>query len=210
MLGARPEVFWSAVAIIAAILLCIEGYWMHDRKRRTQRQEEEWAHTMRSIRSTLSDPERQKVVHSITGSDALVSGQALLDQVCESTATALGAPAAVITVVEHQGQRWLAYYGAEWCGPETRMGLLQPLETSYCQYVVATNDSLVIEDSFKDIRVATNAQGTREEVRAYLGAPVRTSEGVVVGSLCVFDNRPRRWTPRDRAVVEAFAGIVVL
>jgi sigma-B regulation protein RsbU (phosphoserine phosphatase) len=203
---------WGRVLLVASVIACVllitEAVWMRQRKQRTLDQEFEWANTQRSIRHALSDPSRPATLAEVKL--RALSNQAHLDQVCQSTANALNAPAAVITVVEHMGQRWLAYYGADWCDDETKEGLLQPLETSYCQYVVATDHTLVISDSLRDIRVRTNAEGTKEMVRAYIGAPVHTVDGVVVGSLCVFDHRPRKWSTRDRTVVESFAELVRL
>lgn len=200
--------FYLVLGLILILLLVVEGMWVRQRKHRLATQEQEWADTQVSIRRTLRDPGRQTVLKDVRL--RAISNQSQLDQVCESTATALQAPAAVITVVEHEGQRWLAYYGAEWCDDETKAGLLQPLETSYCQYVVATDHTLLIADALKDVRVRTNTDGTKKMVRAYLGAPVHTADGTVVGSLCVFDAQPRKWSPRDRAVVESFAALVAL
>lgn len=201
-----PIIF--AVLVIVVLMAFLEYIWRRARKDHFAAQVEEWRQTQVSIRATLAQGNHTQVVQ-----DAWLRGianQAQLDQICESTATALGAPAAVITVVEHEGQRWLAYYGAEWCDQDAKAGLIKPLETSYCQYVVATDHTLVITDSFTDVRVQPNTGEVRTAVRAYIGAPVHTAAGLVVGSLCVFDNRPRKWSTRDRATVESFASLVSL
>lgn len=46
-------------------------------------------------------------------------------------------------------------------------------------------------------------------VIAYLGIPLVTSDGYVLGSFCVIDSRPRRWTPEEVAVVEKLAAAVM-
>lgn len=199
-----------SVASCLIVLFVVLEYFLikGSRERLAATQAQEWAQTQVSIRRALDAPGRQE---AIAGAELRAeSSKAYLKQVCESTATALRAPAAVITVVEHEGQKWLAYYGADWCSEDVREGLLQPLETSYCQYVVRSDETLVIVDSFKDLRVVGNDSATKRTVRAYLGAPVHTRDGVVVGSLCVFDNKPRRWSTRDRTVVESFADLVRL
>jgi GAF domain-containing protein len=89
-------------------------------------------------------------------------------------------------------------------------GVMTPLQTSYCKYVVATDQPLVIADSLTDIRVRTADGETKRNVRAYIGAPVHSAEGIPVGSLCVFDVNPRDWTQRDQSIVSAFASLVVL
>ena len=171
------RVGWLMVVIIAVAVfgaIGLEGYWSLSRRRRTRSQEREWSLTLDDIRTTLQSQERQDVIRDVLLRNS--SRRALLDQVCRVTADSLHAPAAVITVVEYEGQRWLAYYGADWCSEETRAGLSQPLETSYCQYVVTTGESLSVTDSFKDPRLAHNDPQTRSMVRAYLGAPVFSDE----------------------------------
>jgi GAF domain-containing protein len=63
---------------------------------------------------------------------------------------------------------------------------------SYCQHVVTSEQPLAIED--------IRARGDLPQmlarvygVRAYLGVPVR-SDGQVLGTLCVVDVKPRKWS----------------
>lgn len=205
-----PSTNWTltfaAAAIMLFMLVGLEVFWRGKRSRLVDQQAVEWADTQRSIRDVLASQEHRAVIQDVRL--RAVSNQAWLNQVCESTATALSASAAVITVVEIEGQRWLAYYGAEWCGGG--LGLVEPLDSSYCEIVVATDQTLVVADSLRDIRLRTKDDKAKQKVRAYLGAPVRTVNGTVVGSLCVFDDKPRKWTQRDRSTVEAFSELVLL
>lgn len=202
---------WLALALIclaAVLAVGTECYWAWSRRKRSREQEREWITVLDDIRTTLKSQDREEHIQDVLLRNE--SRKALLDQVCRVTADSLHAPAAVITVVEYEGQRWLAYYGAEWCSEETRAGLSQPLETSYCQYVVTTGQPLSVTDSFKDIRLVNNDPQTRAMVRAYLGAPVFSEEGVAIGSLCVFHYKPRNWSAKDRATIQAYAETVVL
>lgn len=48
------------------------------------------------------------------------------------------------------------------------------------------------------------------KVRFYAGAPLRTSDGHNIGSLCVIDDKPRaEFTPRQRHALKEFAAIVM-
>jgi len=47
-------------------------------------------------------------------------------------------------------------------------------------------------------------------VRAYLGVPLRTQSGQVVGSLCVFDREPREWSDEDLQRAQQAARDVML
>ena len=83
-----------------------------------------------------------------------------------------------------------------------------PLSRSFCRYVVAEDEPLVIEDAIEDHRVWDNPVIEEDGVRAYLGAPVHDPEGVAVASLCVVDERPRNWSESDRATLEGLARCV--
>lgn len=66
------------------------------------------------------------------------------------------------------------------------------LERSVCRFALAEHDLLVMPDLALDPRTAENALVTGEPgIRFYAGAPLRLSDGHVVGSLCVIDTLPR-------------------
>lgn len=73
---------------------------------------------------------------------------------------------------------------------------------SFCQFVVKSEGAFVVFDSLEDMRVPrrlVDAYG----IRAYCGVPVRI-ENEVVGSLCVFDDKPRDF---DGRVVDGLSSI---
>ena len=197
-----------AVFVLAGVAFLLETLLVRSKRREQERQNQEWERTLANIRETLDSQERQQITDDVVLRNE--SRKAMLDQVCKVTADLLHSAAAVITIVEHAGQRWLAYYGADWCSDETRLGLLQPLETSYCQYVVATERPLLVSDALKDLRLVNNDDETKRQIRAYLGVPVYSHEGAVVGSLCVFHNEPRRWSKKDLTIVQSYAQAIVL
>ena len=66
------------------------------------------------------------------------------------------------------------------------------LNSSVCAYVLREPDLLVIPDLTKDPRTQANPLVTGgPRIRFYAGAPLRTTEGKVLGSLCVIDGEPR-------------------
>ncbi|QRW03977.1 protein-histidine kinase [Ceratobasidium sp. AG-Ba] len=72
-------------------------------------------------------------------------------------------------------------------------------------------EPLIVLDTCLDWRFANNPLATGPpHIRFYAGAPLRTSDGYNVGSLCVIDDRPRdEFTPRQRHTLKEFAAIVM-
>ena len=68
---------------------------------------------------------------------------------------------------------------------------------------------LVCEDVTKDPRFADNPLILEKGIRFYAGAPLRTSDGVVLGSLCVIDMEPRQFSEADRERLQAMADEVM-
>lgn len=88
-----------------------------------------------------------------------------------------------------------------------------PRMNTFCGHsILAKNDEpLVILDSKEDWRFAKNPYVVGPPyIRFYAGAPLRTTEGFNVGSLCVIDTQPRsEFPPRSRMALKEFAAIVV-
>ncbi len=69
--------------------------------------------------------------------------------------------------------------------------------------------ALVVTDAAADPRMADLPAVTSGQVAAYLGAPLVSASGLVVGVLAVYDESPRRWTADDGALLEQLAASVV-
>ena len=84
------------------------------------------------------------------------------------------------------------------------------LDETVCVHAIAVPDGelLVIRDLARDPRTAANPLVTGgPRVRFYAGAPLRTPDGQVLGTLCVLDGRPRPdgLTPIQAATLRALA-----
>jgi signal transduction histidine kinase len=67
--------------------------------------------------------------------------------------------------------------------------------------ITQSGRSLVIEDTRKAVRQTKPPK----EYRCYLGVPLRTSNGAVIGTICSFLRQPRQFEPSEVMTVELFA-----
>jgi hypothetical protein len=78
-------------------------------------------------------------------------------------------------------------------------------EMSYCTHTVSGGAPLVIENARVEPFFRGNKAVTRFGIAAYAGVPLRTTTGIVVGTLCALDFEPRAITPETVALLEVFA-----
>jgi PAS domain S-box-containing protein len=142
--------------------------------------------------------------------DALVACELLdtdaderYDRLTRLAARLLHAPVASFTLVDGERQFWKSVAGEIPSPWRAQRGT--PLSHSFCAHVVATGAPMVVSDARHDARVCDNLAIADLRVIAYVGAPVRTAGGAVVGSLCVIDHMPREWSTEEVQLVEEIA-----
>jgi PAS domain S-box-containing protein len=129
-----------------------------------------------------NEAERQAVLdeHEIVDTEAEASFDALTRLAAHVTA----APMALVSIITRERQWFKSKLGVE--GSETSRN------DSFCGHVVASGKPLVVPDTKLDARFADNPYVVGEpKVRFYAGLPLASEEGLVVGTLCVFDRSPR-------------------
>ncbi len=84
-----------------------------------------------------------------------------------------------------------------------------PREISVCAHVVASDEFLVIEDLARDPRFASNPLLKEQGWRFYAGTPLRAPDGQPVGTLCIYDTKPRQFGDRDKRLLQEFADEVM-
>ncbi len=109
----------------------------------------------------------------------------------------LGVSTALVSFVTPDAQ---LMPGAVGLPAEYQLSRRAPRRASVCQVVVADEAPLVVGDVRGHPRLA-DVDVDVLGVVAYAGAPLRDARGVVVGSLCAVDDRPREWTEEDVAVL---------
>jgi len=129
----------------------------------------------------------------------------VLVRLVELTASLLRAPAAQITLVDEDRSVRVASTGLELVGAAVPS---QPIEAAYCRLVMEGDTEAMITDTATDPRAQRIRPGSGGTVRAWAGAPVRSLDGLTLGSLCVLDTRPRAWSADDSQVLVALAHAV--
>lgn len=114
----------------------------------------------------------------------------------------LDVPVALVTLVSSDEQVFPGAVGLPEPWQSTRC---TPLRHSFCQHVVRSSAPLVISDARAEPLVADNLAIPDLHVIAYAGVPITDADGVVVGSLCAIDSRPRTWAEDDLAVLTDLA-----
>src|SRR5689334_3465942 len=116
---------------------------------------------------------------------------ALASEIC-------GAPISLVSLVDTERQWFKAKVGLD--AEESER------EVSFCAHAILGRDLMVVPDASADKRFADNPfVQTDPGVRFYAGAPLVTSEGNALGTLCVVDYRPHRLTLDETRALRALA-----
>lgn len=145
-----------------------------------------------STRDPVRDPQRlQEIVDLGLAGGATVPE---LQDLAQRAAARLDTPRALVSIVLDEAQSFAASHGVSgWMSEASGT----PLEYSYCQHAVRSRDMLAIDDARTDPRVADSPM-VQEGVLSYLGVPLTSSRGHVVGTLCVLGDSPRTFSDEDR------------
>ncbi|KAJ9475322.1 Sensor histidine kinase/response regulator [Pseudozyma hubeiensis] len=120
----------------------------------------------------------------------------------------------LITLVGENEQVFQTQMGG---GGEITIESLQALagsrNCSFCSHAILqdSDEPIVIFDAAKDWRFSSNplVRGS-PDIRFYAGSPLRTSDGLNIGSLCLIDDKPRtEFGPRQRHTLREFARVVM-
>lgn len=71
-----------------------------------------------------------------------------------------------------------------------------PLTHSFCQHAVLSGEPVIVHDA-RQHPVLKDNPAVPLGVVAYAGIPLVTPDGLVLGSFCAIDTKPREWTPEQ-------------
>ena len=108
------------------------------------------------------------------------------DDIVRITSDICGAPISLVTLVDAKRQWFKAKVGDV---PVTET----PREVAFCAHAIMGRDLMVVPDAAADARFADNPFVRGDDgIRFYAGAPLLTSDGAALGTLCVVDHTPHR------------------
>lgn len=124
------------------------------------------------------------------------------DRLTRLTARFIGAPISLVSLIDRDRQWFKSCFG--WDERETTRDI------SFCVHALAADDVFVVPDATRDRRFMDNPLVTGDHhIRAYAGAPLRTKEGLVLGTLCVLDRAPREFSEVEIETLTELAAVVV-
>ena len=128
--------------------------------------------------------------------------EAELDALTALAAQVCGVPIAAVTVVDADTQWFTSLHGAELAGV--------PRDGSFCADVIADSAVLVVPEALADPRFRSLPSVVGMGMRAYAGVPLVGRDGLPLGTLCVFDVRPRTFSDHQLATLSDLARMVML
>jgi alkylated DNA nucleotide flippase Atl1 len=134
-----------------------------------------------------------------------VRESAELDRLAALARRWTGVAGALVTLVGHRDLRLAgAALGPTLPEPERVLAV----DATPCHRVVLADGELVVADAGADARTAATALVRAGVIGAYLGVPLRTEGGSVIGTLCLVEPRPRAWTEADLGTARTVAAVV--
>jgi len=135
-------------------------------------------------------------------SEGLVSS---LERITDVAAAYFDADQASVNIIGEHSQDFLACYGdAEGWEAMDR-------EDSICTFTILEDRGVMtVEDVTEDPRFESRSETLLEMgIRAYVGANLVTPAGLAIGSLCVYDDEPRSFSPADEAYLRDLAAVAM-
>ncbi len=123
------------------------------------------------------------------------------DAICRTAQVLFGTPITLISLLDEDRQWFKARCGMSDDGTSR--------DVAFCNHTIQADEVLVVEDARDDARFKTNPLVTGGPgIRFYAGAPLILRSGIRVGSLCIIDIKPRRFTTEQADQLRDLAEVV--
>jgi CheY-like chemotaxis protein len=153
------------------------------------------------VTAAPSEPERLAELASLRIMDS--DEDAAYDELTRLAAEVCQTPIALISLVDDDRQWFKSKVGLQ--------ARQTPREHAFCAHAIQDpNNLLIVPDATQDSRFAANPLVTgAPHIRFYAGAPLVTSNGQPLGTLCVIDREPRQLQPGQLEVLQLLASQVI-
>lgn len=158
---------------------------------------------MPNVSAAVNDPDRLQALYDTGLLDS--PPEEMYDRLTRAAADALDAPFAAVSLIDVDRQFFKSTAGMDGMSAEERQ---TPLDQSVCQYAVANGTPLILGDARADPVFKNHPVVRAGAVIAYLGIPLIDQGGNAIGTLCVFDNKPRLWGAGHVQILSDLAQIV--
>lgn len=142
--------------------------------------------------SVLNDPARLAALERSRLLDT--PPEEAFDRLTRMASRLLEAPVALVSLVDDQRQFFKSAVGLSGDIAESRA---TPLSHSYCQHVVRTGATLVVDDARQHPLLHDNPAIADANAISYCGVPIVDPAGRTLGSFCVLDHKARSWTQEE-------------
>jgi signal transduction histidine kinase len=148
----------------------------------------------------IDEAQRLDAVHSYHLLDTLPERD--FDNITALTANICDVPISLVTLLDADRNFLKSHYGIPFNE--------SPRDISFCGHAILEESSIfIIEDARKDNRFKDNPLVTDMNAIFYAGVRLVNSEGYPLGTLCVFDTKPRVLTKSQKKALTAMAYQVV-
>lgn len=161
---------------------------------------------MTELSSHLHDPARLEALRAVALLDT--PAEEAFDRLSRLAARLLDVPIALVSLVDADRQFFKSCIGLE--AEPFRTDRETPLSHSFCQHNRVVGKPLVIKDVRTDPLFSANLAVRDLGVASYLGFPLTTADGYVLGSFCAIDTRPREWEASDIETIRDLAASVMV
>lgn len=152
-------------------------------------------------KSPLPDNEKQrlKALYQLAILDT--APEERFDRFTRLATRLLDVPIAAISMVDADRQ---------WFKSQQGVAILETnRHTSFCSHAIIKSDIFVVPDARSDRRFAQNPMVIgKPHVRFYAGAPLKSSSGYLVGTVCIMDEQPRVLNAEERRALRDLADCV--
>jgi serine/threonine protein kinase len=157
-------------------------------------------HRLDSVPSATEEESRMHAVGRYRILDTPPDGA--FDRIVALAARVFSVPVAIVSVVDHDRIWFKAHHGTD----VTEIGR----DPGLCASAILQDDPWVIESAATDPRTLANPLVAGDfGLQFYAGVPLRTPDGYNLGTFCILDREPRRFSAEDTRMLEDLAGIVM-